>query len=61
MLVLIGLLITGCTKPPKKPFIIVSRSTIYQGYISYTYTDKSGNFYTFYDKADKYSVGDTIK
>jgi len=50
----------GCSKAPKKPFIVVSKWPYYDKSCKYYYTDANGNTKSFVDTS-VYHVGDTLK
>ena len=56
----------SCKRKIEKPFVIVSKSVIYnmsgKSVCRYSYQDKTGGMsFDFYDESDLYHVGDTIK
>ena len=66
ILTTILIFISGCTHTiPEKPWVITRKTTDHTYHsgspYEYQYVSKDGESYFFYETADKYEIGDTIK
>lgn len=61
IIILLSILFIECEKKPEKPFIITHKNIYPSGNYRYKYYDTNGTTVGFWEKSDKYNIGDTIK